>query len=98
MEDMIADEEWKMLEATYPPYTFSYYAEAVFRAIQNYSDIASDFIGGMSANFKGLDKDYLIRNSKRFTSVDLSRYEYYIDLYSSKLAEIYNNSKDSKDG
>lgn len=82
-----------MLQACFQPKT-SLIASLVFDAIHSYSDVASDIVGGMAFHFKGINKDYLVKQAKRFKGIDLTRYEYYIDLYANGLRKIYNKKED----
>ena len=91
---MIEEGDRDMLKACFPP-TCSDIAYSVFYAIYSYSKCASIIISGMSVPFQGLDKDYLVRNAKRFKNIDLLRYEPYIDLYERELAKLYNKRNKS---
>ena len=93
---MIEEENELMLKACFQPKVLPI-SSAVFNAIASYSGVASELVGGMAFHFKGLNKDYLIKNAKRFRNIELIRYEPDIDMYAEKLKKLYN-PKENKNG
>jgi len=93
---MLEENNETMIIACYQP-RVTRMANTIFNCIDSYSEVASEIIGGMGFTFRGLNKEYLTKQSKKFRGIDLTRYEAYINMYENGLRKIYNK-KDTKDG
>lgn len=88
---MEEEEDFERIKACFPPESNDM-AMNIYRIIADNASVASEWVGGMSPSFIGLNKLYLMDVAEKFHAVELDRYETYIEIFENKLRAWHRKS------
>lgn len=89
---MLEQKDFERAKACFPPEATEVAHQIYEFLIKNYPS-ASIFMGGMSVNFQGLNKNYLEKVARKYYSIDLTRYGYQVDYLEKQLREQYDTTE-----